>query len=91
MIASAALAEASSLAAMVMSSLVLLFFMARTVHVQFRSFPLAEMVPLPLAPLAVTLFEGCLADQTNALTMPEGRDKEPPRIRTTTKKPFRAL
>ena len=49
--------------------------MAHAVHIQFRRFPLAEMVAFPLAPLAVALGESRLADQADTLAVPESHDK----------------
>ena len=49
--------------------------MPDAVDVQIRRFGVAEMITLPLAPLAVTLRESSLADQGDALTVPEGHDE----------------
>ena len=49
--------------------------MAHAVHIQFRRFPLAEMVAFPLAPLVVVFGESRLADQTDTFAMPERRDE----------------
>ena len=49
--------------------------MAHAVHVQLRSFPLAEMIPFMFAPLAVTLGESSLAGQVDALAVPKNHNK----------------
>ena len=49
--------------------------MSDAVDVHIRRFEVAEMITLSLAPLAVTLRKSSLADQGDALTVPEGHEE----------------